>query len=207
MVIIDKFELAYLHINKTAGTSIKQFLTDLAGSPSELKQMGPTHGPLAPTLRFMGQRFYDYRILVSIRNPRARLLSIYLFRKTRYENGDQTPPTEAAYKLPFKKWFMEVVKDSDRLTDLSITDSVLVGGDLPPNVHIVAVETLDKDIRKFCKDILKIRHNVKMPHLNKTNFAKDFYTKYFDKELNRAVYEWDQWVIDEYYPWLIDNFQ
>jgi hypothetical protein len=204
MIIIDKFELAYLHINKTAGTSIRQFLENLAGR-GQLKQMGPTHGPLAPTIRFMGQRFYDYKILVSIRNPRARLISIYLFRKTRFANGDDSPATRAAYELPFKQWFIDVVKDSDRLTDLSITDSVLVGGDLPENVHIVAVETLDKDMHKFCKDVLGIKYGIEIPHLNKTNFVRDHYTKYFDKELNEAVYEWDQWVIDEYYPWLIGN--
>jgi hypothetical protein len=206
MIIIDKFELAYLHINKTAGTSIRKFLEDLAG-PSQMKQMGPTHGPLAPNLRFMGQRFYDYKILVSIRNPRARLISIYLFRKTRYEEGDQTPPTIAAHELPFKQWFLEVVRDSDRLTDLSITDSVLVGGDLPKNVHIVAVETLEKDLLRFCRDILEVKTNIQVPHLNKTNFVRDHYTKYFDKELTKAVYEWDQWVIDEYYPWFMDNFE
>ena len=201
MVIIDKFNLAYLHINKTAGTSIKKFLEDLSG-PGQMKQMGPTHGPLAPTLRFMGQRFYNYKILVSIRNPRSRLLSIYLFRRTRYDEGDKSPTTTAAHELPLKQWFMEVIRDSDRLTDLSITDSILVGGDLPENVHIIAVETLEKDINKFCKDVLGIENKISMPHLNRTDFVRDHYTKYFDDELNKAVYEWDEWLIDEYYPWL-----
>ena len=204
MIIIDKFELAYLHINKTAGTSIKQFLEDLSG-PGQMKQMGPTHGPLAPTLRFMGQRFYDYRILVSIRNPRSRLMSIYLYRKTRFKNGEDGPATRAAYELPFKQWFLEVVRDSNRLTDLSITDSVLVGGDLPKNVHIVAVETLEKDLTRFCRDILGIKTNIQIPHLNKTVFDRDIYTKYFDDELNEAVYKWDEWLIDEYYPWFFDK--
>ena len=206
MVIIDRLELAYLHINKTAGTSIKKFLEDLAG-PGQMRQMGPTHGPLAPTIRFMGQRFYDYKILVSIRNPRARLVSIYLFRKTRYEQGDVSPATEAAHKYPFKQWFLKVARHSDRLTDLSITDSVLVDGELPKNVHVVAVETLNQDLYRFCRDELGIKTNVEIPHLNKTDFAKNHYTKFFNKNLNKAVYEWDQWVIDEYYPWLLDDFE
>ena len=207
MFIIDKHKLAYLHINKTAGTSIKKFLTDFAGGPQFVREMGPTHGPLAPNIRFLGPRFTKYDILVSIRNPFSRLISIYLFRRTRYEAGDQSPTTKIAHDLTLKEWFLEVVKDSNRLTDLSITDSVLVGGELPENVHIVAVETLRKDMNKFCKDVLKIKDPVTIPHLNRTNFLRDHYIKYFDDELRHAVYEWDQWVMDEYYPWDVASYE
>ena len=202
MLIIDKYKMAYLHINKTAGTSIKAHLTDLAG-PKNVRQMGPTHGPLSANLRILGNRFYDYNILVSIRNPFARLMSIYLFRRTRFEEGDQSPATQAAYNRPLKQWFTDVVKKSQRLTDLSITDSILVDGELPPNVNIIAMETLNKDFDRFRDDVLKIRTNKRMPHLNKTNYGREYYTKYFDNELTQAVYEWDKWVIDEYYPWII----
>ena len=44
MLIIDKFQLAYLHINKTAGTSIKGYFEEHLGQEN-IKQMGPTHGP------------------------------------------------------------------------------------------------------------------------------------------------------------------
>jgi hypothetical protein len=202
MIIIDKYNLAYLHINKTAGTSIRGFLTDLAG-PENVKQMGPTHGPLAPNIRFMGKRFDDYKILVSIRNPFARVISIYLFRRTRYEQGDVSPTTQAAHDLELKDWFMNVVRNSNRLTDLSITESMLVGGDLPSNVYTVAVETLDSDMYKFCEDVLKIKTDKTVPHLNKTNFVRDHYKNYLDEELFQAIYEWDQWVVDEYYPWAL----
>jgi len=60
---------------------------------------------------------------------------------------------------------------------------------------------------RFCRDELGIKTNVEIPHLNKTDFAKNHYTKFFNKNLNKAVYEWDQWVIDEYYPWLLDDFE
>lgn len=203
MLVIDKFKVAYLHINKTAGTSIKAYLTDLAGGPKNVKQMGSTHGPLAASTRILCNRFNGYNILVSIRNPLARLMSIYLFRRTRYIEGDQSPTTKAAYDMPLKQWFMKVVRESQRLTDLSITDSVLLDGELPPNVHVVAMETLNKDFSKFCEDVLKIKTNKRLPHLNKTNYGREYYTKYFDDELTQAVYEWDQWVIDDYYPWII----
>jgi hypothetical protein len=165
--------------------------------------MGATHGPLAASARVLGNRFNDYNILVSIRNPFARLMSIYLFRRARFEEGDQTSSTQAAYNMPLKQWFTDVVRVSQRLTDLSITDSILVDGELLPNISIIAMETLNKDFDRFRDDVLKIRTNKRMPHLNKTNYGRQYYTKYFDDELIQAVYEWDEWVIDEYYPWII----
>jgi hypothetical protein len=200
--VMDKYKAAYLHINKTAGTSIKQHLSDLIG-PENMRQMGPTHHPLETAGRFLGNRISSYRILVSIRNPYARLMSIYLFRKTRFQDGDESATTQAAYELPLKQWFMEVVLESQRLTDLSITDSMLVGGELPKNVHTVSVETLNRDLSWFCEDVLGIKTKERPPHLNKTKYDRDHYTKYFDAELTKAVYEWDRWVIDEYYPWII----
>jgi hypothetical protein len=202
LLVIDKYKVAYLHINKTAGTSIKAHLTDVVG-PKNVRQMGPTHGPLSANTRILGNRFNNYTILVSIRNPFARLMSIYLFRRTRFEEGDRTSVTQAAYNKPLKQWFTDVVRKSQRLTDLSITDSILVGGELLPNVSIIAMETLNKDFDRFRDDVLKIRTNKRMPHLNKTNYGWEYYTKYFDDELIQAVYEWDEWVIDEYYPWII----
>jgi len=202
LLVIDKYKLAYLHINKTAGTSIRSHLTALAGA-QDVKQMGPTHGPLAPNIRFMGRRFYDYKILVSIRNPFARVVSIYLFRRTRYEQGDVSPTTTAAYELPLKQWFLEVIIDSQRLTDLSITDSLLVGGELLENVYTVSVETIERDMSTFFRDELGVSTAQRFPHLNKTKFARDHYTKYLDDELLQAIYEWDQWTIDEFYPWAI----
>ncbi len=202
MLVIDKYKMAYLHINKTAGISIRSYLTTLAGAQN-VKQMGPTHGLLSSSIRFMGSRFYNYKILVSIRNPFARVVSIYLFRSTRYEQGDVSPTTTAAYEMPFKQWFMEVIVDSQRLTDLSITDSLLINGKLPENVYIVSVETIDRDLNIFCRDVLGLNITQRLLHLNKTKFARDHYTKYIDDELLQAIYEWDQWIIDEFYPWAI----
>jgi len=202
MIVIDKHKVAYLHINKTAGTSIKQYLTDLVGK-GNVKRMGPTHGPLSSCPRVLGNRFNEYTILVSIRNPLARLMSIYLFRRTRFAEGDKSRTTKAAYDKPLKQWFMDVVRKSQRLTDLSITDSVLLDGELPANVQIIAAETINRDMSRFCADVLGIETNKRLPHLNKTNYGREYYTKYFDDELTQAVYEWDQWVIDEYYPWII----
>lgn len=202
MLIIDKLQLAYLHINKTAGTSIRGYFENLAGTEN-IKQMGPAHGPLAPSIRFLGNRFYDYNILVSIRNPMARIVSIYAFRRKRYEEGDHSKTTETAYRMNIKKWFNEVVVPSERLTDLSITDSILVNGELLPNVHVVAVETIQKDMYLFCKNVLKLDKIKEVPHLNKTQFALKHYNEWIDKELKEAIYKWDQWVIDEYYPWAI----
>ena len=202
MIIIDKFRLAYLHINKTAGTSIKGYFEDHAG-PENIKQMGATHGPLAPTIRIMGNRFHDYNILTSIRNPFARVVSMYAFRRKRYSEGDCTKTTEAAARLGIKKWFSEVVVNSDRFTDLSITDSILVGGELLPNVHIIAVETIQQDMYHFCTKVLGWKKPKQVPHLNKTQFALRHYNEWVDDELKEMIYEWDQWVIDEYYPWVM----
>ena len=202
MIIIDKFKMAYLHINKTAGTSIRGYFQEHAG-PENVKQMGPTHGPLAPNIRFMGNRFHDYDILTSIRNPMARVVSMYAFRRKRWSEGDKSKTTKAAARMSIKKWFAEDVSVSDRLTDLSITDSILVNGELPPNVHTVAVETLQNDMFKFCRNVLKWHKIKPVPHLNKTQFALQHYNRWMDDELKQMIYEWDQWVIDEYYPWIM----
>jgi hypothetical protein len=202
VLVLDKAKIAYLHINKTAGTSIRNYLTTLAG-PRNVNQMGPTHGPLEANQRLMGPRFHDHKILVSIRNPFARVFSIYLFRKSRYLNGDKSKTTEAAYMHRLKPWFMNVVRRSKRLTDLSITSSVLVDGEFMDNIYIVAVETLNKDMNRFCREVMGLKSPPRPPHLNKTNYGVHHYTHYFDDELKQAVYEWDKWVIDNYYAWII----
>jgi hypothetical protein len=202
MLVLDKAKVAYLHINKTAGTSIRNYFTTLAGRRN-VNQMGPTHGPLSATERILGLRFHDYNILVSIRNPFARVFSIYLFRKTRYLNGDISATTEAAYRHRLKPWFMNVVRKSKRATDFSISKSVLVDGEFLDNVHIVAVETLNQDMNNFCQSVMGLKTPPRLPHLNKTNYGIHHYTHYFDEELKQAVYEWDKWVIDDYYPWII----
>lgn len=202
MILIDKYRLAYFHINKTAGTSIKGYFQEYVGKEN-IKQMGPTHGPLVGNMRFLGDRINDYNILVSIRNPLARVVSMYAFRKKRWEEGDISKTTEAAAKMDIKTWFNKVIVPSNRLTDLSITDSMLVGGNLLPNVYTVAVETIQKDMFHFCKDILGWNKIKPIPHLNKTEFALRHYNEWVDDELKQAIYEWDQWVMDTYYPWAI----
>lgn len=201
MLVLDEFKVAYLHINKTAGTSLRAYLTDLAGG--KVNQMGPTHGPLSAYERLLGGRFTDYKILVSIRNPLARLYSIYLFRKSRYLSGDISTTTEAAFLYTIKNWFTKVMRPSQRPTDFSISNSVLIDGVLPPNVHIVAVETLGKDMNRFCREFMGIKNPRKLPFLNKTNYGKDHYTKYYDDHFKELVYNWDKWIIDNYYAWIM----
>jgi hypothetical protein len=200
MLILDKHRVAYLHINKTAGTTLRDYLSRVAGPGN---QMGPTHGPLEANQRLLGPRFNDYTVLVSIRNPMARLFSMYLFRKSRYLSGEVIPPTEAAYKLKIKDWFFKIILNSKRLTDLSISDSILVDGEFMPNTYVVAVETLGKDMNKFCRERLGIPNPEPLPYLNKTNYGKEHYTKHFDDHFKEAVYKWDRWVIDNYYPWIL----
>ena len=205
MLLIDDYKVAYLHINKTGGTSIKQHLVDIT-HPAHAIQMGPTHGPLASKVRLLGERFYDYTILTSIRNPYARLLSIYLFRRRRFKDGEEAPAMKAAHGLPFKRWFVETIKHSTRLTDLSISDSILIEGMLPDNVYLVAVESLTKDIDRFVKDVMEIGTDKQVPHVNRTDLIKGHHKKYYDSEMAQLVHEWDKWVIDNYYPWSVDNY-
>jgi hypothetical protein len=205
MLMIDDYKVAYLHINKTAGTSIKEYLIELT-KPSHYVQIGATHSPLESTARYMGKRFNDYTILTSVRNPFARLLSIYLYRRRRYKNGERSETTAQAHKLPFKKWFTNVVAKSSRFTDLSISSSILIDGQQPDNVYIITLESLNKDMAKFVKDVMGIDTKKKVPHVNRTDLIKGHYKKYYDKEMIDLVYEWDQWVIDNYYPWAVDKF-
>lgn len=202
MLVIDKYKVAYLHINKTAGTSIKDYLKVLVGSENT-RQMGPVHSPLYANMRFMGDRFYEYKVLVSLRSPFARLLSIYLFRKSKFEAGQDIPAYRITYEMPFKEWAKETIFNSNRLTDLSISDSILIGGKLPENVYTIAVESLEKDLPGFCENVLNIKTFNKIPHDNRTDIIKDIHRKYFDDELMQMVYKWDKWVIDNYYPWSI----
>ena len=202
MLIIDDFRVAFLHVYKTAGTSIKNHLRDLT-KPSRAKEMGAVHGPLESKVRLLGERFNEYTILTSVRNPFSRLLSIYLYRRRRFKDGERTKPTELAHKLPFKKWFTDVILHSRRYNDMSISDSILMDGKLPSNVYIVAMESLDRDMDRFIRGIMEIDTYKKVPHDNKTDLIKGHHDKYYDKEMIDLVYKWDQWVVDNYYPWSI----
>jgi len=59
---------------------------------------------------------------------------------------------------------------------------------------------------RFVRDVLGIDSDKKVPHDNKTNLIRGHHKKYYDEEMADLVYKWDQWVIDNYYPWSVDKF-
>ena len=102
----DELEVVFLHVPKTGGTAIKR-LFDIhqldSHDPSEVPS--PQHLTCELLLLRMGAEKYDrYYRFTFVRNPWARMLSAFLWRRGR--TGDRPPPS-----------FPEFVREARRVVE------------------------------------------------------------------------------------------
>jgi len=219
MLLFEDYNFAFLHINKTGGTSIKAFLEIVI--PQEPVLVGLNNRGGIPTthehitkkverLEIMGVNYRDLKILTIIRNPYKRWVSLYYARRRPISR----PPNairKAALTMSFEEWLSEFVLKTyqqirratfgPEVDYLFMTSSLVLEPYIPSNLYIIRLEDLNIALPKFLKNELGVETDVEIPHKNVSNYLRDKDTMdYYPDHLKRQVYQLDKYIIDKYYP-------
>ena len=164
-MIIDNYKTIFIHIPKTAGTSISAYFNE---QQTRLRIQPGKHD----TVHHIKQRFFNiynsYNKFTIVRNPYDRMVSWYSFLK---ENSLKNV-------IPFDEW----IKDHSKLWH--IDDPEYFAGPqyvwIDKTVNVLKYENLKEDLNNF------FNKEIDLPIINKSK-RKD-YLSYYNKESLNIVY-------------------
>ena len=168
-MIIDKHKSIFIHIPKTAGTSISTYFNE---QQTRLRIQPDKHETIHHIKHRFSNIYNSYSKFTIVRNPYDRMVSWYSFLKDRIGSG-------AFNVIPFKEW----VKDISKLWHIS--DPYYFAGPqcawIDDTVVVLKYENLKEDLNNFFNE------EIDLPVMNKSK-RKD-YLSYYDKESLDIVYE------------------
>jgi hypothetical protein len=196
-------KLAFLHIPKTGGTSVRDFLIQcysagkLAGKRERIKINHGRHDRLEEIKTAMDLDIFEsLTILTTIRNPYATVSSLYFFsREMIQKQGPFAIMTEL--NIVMEVGFPEFVEWFEHGWP-SVFDWLNVDGDVPENVELLRLETLEEDLEQVMNDELGLGIDTsKIPVLHKTG-AGENYLKHFDNQekLFEIIKRKEHWLFD-----------
>ena len=191
MVIIEDIGLVFIHIPKTAGTSIKKWMQEncnaqLAGSPhAGVGQIKEKNIKLPDNTQFF----------TVVRNPFARQLSHYKYhlemhreivKHNQQEKINDPEPVRILEELEkgFEHWFLEekeFVRPNPRWWNYKWTNQWQW---INEKTHVMKYETLDRDIQWLYE---KTGINNPLPFENVSGSYKLNYREWYSKKLKNIV--------------------
>jgi hypothetical protein len=169
-------DVIFIHINKTAGTSIGKVLG--------LREK--QHLTVQEVRNRVGVKNWNNSYTIAfVRNPWDRMVSYYRYRVKTPQKGTHK------IEIDFKEWIIKVFQDRDpRYYDYPKMFMPQVDwlkdefGDIEID-FIGRFETIEKDFKELCKEL---DVQLELPHLNKTKQVP--YQKYYDEETRQIVAEY-----------------
>src|SRR5262245_36924005 len=178
-------QLLFVHNPKTAGTSLLNYLGKVLFAPvhcAGVKEVGTYHPSLSHSLNYAcavtGNRSQDFRRIISvIRNPFDRELSMYVYFRDvlcnsaslahNLNDSHMERIVRMAGKLSFDDYLAWTYSE---LGTCDIWKSKYyyrtAEGDVPPNLQILKMENLDKDLGEALRGI-ELENNIDtIPRLN-----------------------------------------
>lgn len=160
-MIDNKYEFIFVHILKTAGTSIKQLFFDF---PIDKKDVEFKHNDIDFYYKKFPDKAADYFKFTFVRNPWERLVSQYQWRLFKgYQDRSQS----------FAEWLRDSYEmwRNSQLRMISINNEIMLD-------FIGKFENLQEDWGKIC-DFLEIQHR-RLPHLNNLSNRPHYMDLYDD---------------------------
>lgn len=209
MIVNDTHRFVFVHIPKTAGTSIRTVLRDIEGrnyrptkaiqtrheTPTELfERLRLAPSSMMPSPRQPGIPVSDYLFFCFVRNPWERFCSLhrYLFDRTRAKGHATVPEdvNEFARRLadrdPWIMRFKSIRRQADYLT--------------PEIGFIGRYENLESD---FAAITARLGLTAALPHINESSFRKtphyrsllsplsaETIAKHYAEDIRRLGYEY-----------------
>ena len=199
MMFYKKYGFAFQHVNRTGGWSIKKALLDTVGNPDKGSTIvGDAHRPLVDCIEAFkehhpGHDINNLAMYANVRGPFARIVSIFSYRSGR----------RGAYKGKSFKWFFYNIYMGDAdITDGS-TKPFMVDetGEIPWNMRIFKFE----DLPVVWPSIILRHFNRRIHSFPMTNASKHGDPRsYFDNEMIKIVIEKEHWLIERFYPELLE---
>ena len=184
-MIIDEYKTIFIHIPKTAGTSISSYFNE---RQIRLRVQPGKHD----TINHIKQRFsnlYDsYSKFTVVRNPYDRMVSWYFYLKN--ECLQSGLPLEKAFPCNFIQWVKDPYGSLYAKQKLNIykNGKDINMGYLDPqytfldkDVVVLKYENLNNDLNNFFKK------EIKLPIKNSTNH--EYYLNYYNKYALNVVYD------------------
>jgi len=166
-MVIDSNKLIFIHINRTAGTSIERFFNQKPKNKHWVLQQYANKYDLT-----------KYTTFTIVRNPFDRFVSMYEFRRERH---DEKRSFEAFARKPsgFKK---------------PMVDWLRIDGEIAVDM-VLKFETLKSDFKAMC-DTLNISKGI-LPHKFKTTRTsyKNYYTDE-TKQIVQEMYKEDLFIFE-----------
>ncbi len=221
MLLFDRHNFAYLHINKTGGSTTKDYLREVI--PEEPRVIGlgfrpsglpKVHELIGHKKQKLGDRFDELKILTTIRNPYDRWVSLYTASLRNWKEKRRNHMSQRAYaaaEMPFDKWLIEFAFSEVGYRDpqhapltkfLFMTSHYVDRPFIPTNLNIIRLEDINDALPSFLKEELGIETDIEIPHRNLSNYVRDKKNTmdYYPDSLRKLIYQTDKYVIDKYYP-------
>lgn len=196
MLYSPSARVAFLHIHKTGGESLRLALQRLLPDLAHLPELPGAHHRIDELFDALSQRGQDplaTRVVTTICHPKLHAVSIY-----EYWRSDRIPAEEQA--LPHVALTREL-GFGDFLDRVLVRDQfeehLVLGGEVPPNVTILRRESLAAGAAAFLSDVTGRPVEVAVPHVNRTRHAPA--TTYFDDDTTARLVRSYRWTFDAGY--------
>lgn len=192
MVLSDTKKFLFIHIPKTAGTSIKQVLqpygvTDYFGYSRGLEQYIQARGRFPPHLSYVGAAnlltvdLSSYYKFTFVRNPWDRYVSMYEY----FRSDTKHAMHQRCLTCSFGDFIEDVIARRATFDTKSQIEYVVPPAGMRPVDFIGKVENIENDFAIVCRT-LGIEH-AELSTLNATHHKH--YRSYYDDSLQRKVEE------------------
>tara|TARA_Y100000310_G_C20149471_1_gene564018 strand:+ start:13 stop:573 length:561 start_codon:yes stop_codon:yes gene_type:complete len=172
-MIIDKEKIIFIHIPKTAGTSIRSYFKSI----SRRKKKPRKHATIKEIEYSFPTEYKTYKKFTVVRNPYDRILSWFFYLKTKKNSHVQN--------MEFKEWlnYLVEIKKNKIFSTKHITSIIMLSQSFWINntVEIIKFENLNEELNKL------FNKQINLPIINKSNHK--YYLEYYNKESLNIIYD------------------
>lgn len=182
MIVHEDF--AFYHMNKCGGTSVIKMLDSLG---LKFKQIGEKHGAMF----IKNYDISDLTIYSNIRNPFARIVSMYETRK-QFSRRMLFKKNSITFKDFFYDWWLEKTTDPFR----PMHEHLFIDDELPENMILVKLEDIDSEWPRIIKKHFN-REIGDVPRENAT-IQNGHYMNYYNDSMIADVNKKEWWAVEQY---------
>lgn len=213
MPLLYSEQLLFLHIPKTAGTSVAAFLARALPKPVWYHHVQPQpelaldgvawvrgnpHPNAAQAARAVAAHGFALDrfplILAVMRNPYELEVSQYEYLRARPVGG-RSPRQQLARTLPFSDYLRVTLGEGAGGQPRSLWRMVAVGGRIPDNLRLVSFDRVEDGVRACLRDLgVAGVDAIAFPWLNRTDYGD--WRSYYTAETEALVYASERWLFD-----------
>uniref|UniRef100_A0A6M3IKH5 Uncharacterized protein n=1 Tax=viral metagenome TaxID=1070528 RepID=A0A6M3IKH5_9ZZZZ len=184
MLVCRNQGFAFYHMNKCGGTSIVKMLKDLPGNHSFI-QIGEKHVPLSDKYF----NFYGITAYCNIRNPMARLVSMYEYNR---QKAQRTRFKDIDFDTFVVKYWLKRRENEYK----AMHEFLLIDGKLPEAIVLLKLEECDV----LWPEVINHHFNIDIKNVPRENFTiHDSYKNYFrNSKLMDLIRKKEWWAFKEY---------